>query len=156
MALFVFTDEFITAVVTEQGCGDRHGARGVEHVNDRAGVMGCDLYCSVGWAGGSATYENGCTELTALHLLGDIDHFIKGWSDQSGKTDDVHLLGGGYFEDFFAGNHDAHINDFKAVACEYYANDVFADVVHVTFDGGHEDAASGHRFFCLSDGMYLF
>ena len=142
--LFVFTDEVTAALLAEQRGGDWHRARGVEHVNDRAGVMRCDLYRGVGWAGGSTTDEDGCAELTALHLLGNIDHFIKGWCDQSGKTDDVHLLGGGYLEDFFTGNHDAHINDFKAVACENHTNNVFADVVHVTFDGGHQDAASGH------------
>ena len=64
MPLFVFADEVIAAIVAEQRGGDWHRARGVEYVNDGAGVVGCDLYRGVGWAGGSTANEDRCAELS--------------------------------------------------------------------------------------------
>ena len=42
-------------------------------------------------------------------------------------------------EDFFARHHHAEVNDLVIVAGEHDADDVFADVMHVAFDGGQED-----------------
>ena len=62
--------------------------------------------------------------------------------DEAGEADEVwrfRLAGAG--EDFFAGDHDAQVDDVVVVAGEDDADDVFADVVDVAFDGGEEDLA---------------
>ena len=51
------------------------------------------------------------------------------------------LLGFGALENFFAGDHDAEVDDVVVVAGEDDADDVFADVVDVAFDGGEDDFA---------------
>ena len=47
----------------------------------------------------------------------------------------------GALEDFFAGDHDAHVDDLVVVAGEHDADDVLADVVDVALDGGEDDLA---------------
>ena len=60
-----------------------------------------------------------------------------------------------FIKDRFAGNHHAQVDDFVVIALQDDANNVFADVMHVTFDGGdQEHAAFGcafqpGRFFLL-------
>ena len=70
-----------------------------------------------------------------------MNHLVEGWRDETGEADDVTIffLRGG--EDFFAGNHHAHVDDFVIIAGQNDANDVFADIVDIAFHRGHENAA---------------
>ena len=81
----------------------------------------------------------------ALHLLGDVRHFVERRRDKSAQSDDIDFQFTGRLQDFFARNHDTKINDLVVVATQDNANNVFADVVNVTLDRRHEDFALGAR-----------
>ena len=134
-------DEGLLAVFAEKAGGDGHGAAGVENVDDGLAVVRRDFDGGVGAAGGGSADEQGQLETLALHLAGDVDHLIERGRDEAAEADEVGLLGFGAFEDFFAGDHDAHVDDVVVVAGEHDADDVLADVVDVAFDGGEDDFA---------------
>ncbi len=136
-------DEVCLAVVAEEAGGDGHGAAGVEHVDDGLAVVRRDLDGGVGAAGGGSADEQRQLEALALHLVGDVDHLVERGGDEAAEADHVGLLGLGALEDFFAGDHDAEVDDLVVVAGEDDADDVLADVVDVAFDGGEEDLALG-------------
>lgn len=46
-------------------------------MDDRAGVVGGDLYGGVRRAGGGATDEDGGLHIAVFHFLGDVDHFVE-------------------------------------------------------------------------------
>ncbi len=73
-------------------------------------------------------------------------HFVKRGGDQAAESDHIGVVFAGGFEDLVGGNHDAEVDDLVAVAAEDDANDVFADIVDVAFDGGHEDTGAGLSF----------
>ena len=134
-------DEGGLAVFAEEAGGDGHGAAGVEHVDDRLAVVGRDFDGGVGAAGGGSADEQRQLEALALHLAGHVDHLVERGGDEAAEADEVGLLGAGALEDFFAGDHDAQVDDLVVVAGEHDADDVLADVVHVAFDGGEDDFA---------------
>ncbi len=53
----------------------------------------------------------------------------------------------GDFENFLGGNHNAEIDDFESITSEHHTDDIFTDVVHVTFHRRHHDTACAHGFF---------
>ena len=132
-------DEGGFAVVAEQAGGHRHGAAGVEHVDDRLAVVRRDLDGGVRAAGGGSADEQRQLEALALHLAGDVHHLVERRRDQAAEADHVGLLGLGALENFFAGDHHAQVDDVVVVAGEHDADDVLADVVNVAFDGGEHD-----------------
>ena len=135
-------------VLGEEGGGDGDGAGGVEDVDEGAGVVLGDLDGGVGGGGGGAADEDGDTlfaEAGLFGFLGDVDHFVEGGSDESGEADDIGVVFVEGGEDFVAGDHDAEVDDVEAVAGEDHADDVFADVVDVAFDGGHDDFSCGEH-----------
>ena len=108
-------------------------------MHDRTRVMWRDLDGRVCRAGGGPTDEQRLLHTSALHFRGDVHHFIQGRSDQSTEADDVGSFFDGCGEDLVAGNHDAEVGDFKAIAGQDDADDVFANVMHVPLHGGHDD-----------------
>ena len=50
------------------------------------------------------------------------------------------LIGCG--ENFLAGNHHSQVDDLVVIAAQNHTDDVFADVVNVTFDRSHQDLAA--------------
>ena len=82
-----------------------------------------------------------------------MDHLIQRRGDQSAKANQIGLLLEGGLEDFFRRHHDAQIDDFIIIAAEHDANDIFADVMHIAFYGGHDDASLG---FVIARRLLLF
>ena len=146
-------DERRLAVVAEQAGGDRHGAAGVEHVDDRLAVVRRDLDRGVRAAGGRAADEQRQLEALALHLARHMHHLVERRRDQAAEADQVRLLGLGALEDLLAGDHHAQVDDLVVVAGEHDADDVLADVVNVALHRGEHDlalrlddfAGRGHR-----------
>jgi len=137
----VIGDELVALGVAEQGTDDTDGARGVEDVDDRLGVMLGDLHRGVGLARGRAADEEREGKTFALHFLGDVDHFIERRRDEAAQADDLdaEFLRSG--EDLFAGDHDAHVDDLVIITGEDDADDVLADVMDVALDRGEKDLA---------------
>lgn len=60
--------------------------------------------------------------------------------------------------DGLCGYHHAEIDHFVAVALQYHANDVLADIMHVPFHRGHQDLTLGGRIidsFLLDEGLQI-
>ena len=149
-------DEVGFVFVAEQAGGDGDGAAGVEDVDDGFAVVRGDFYGGVGAAGGCAADEQRKLEALALHLAGDVDHFVERRSDEAAEADDVGALGFGAFENFLAGDHDAEVDHVVVVAGENDADDIFADVVDVAFNSGEDDFALGFDGVARGDEFGLF
>jgi hypothetical protein len=140
VALLVARDEGV-ALLAEQRGGDRHAAARVEDVHDRTAVVWGDLDGGVRGVGGGAADQQRQVHAGALHLLGDVRHLVEARGDEPAQADDVDLVLSGRGEDLVTGHHDAEVDDLVVVARQDDADDVLANVVHVAFDGGHEDLA---------------
>ncbi len=80
-----------------------------------------------------------------MHFPGDMDHFIQRRGDQTGQADNVAFLFLGHLQDLLRWHHHAEVDDIVAVATQDHADNIFADIVHVTLDRGHQDFALGLR-----------
>ena len=146
--------ELVALVVAEKRSGNWNRPRGIEDMYDGARVIGSNLDSGVGRRSGGATDEEGDRECLALHLRGDVHHFVKRRGDQTGEANDVSALLARGSKDFFAGDHHSEIDHLEPIACQHHAHDVLADVVHVPLDGGHHDPAS--RTLIGIGGLFLF
>ena len=90
-------------------------------------------------AGRRAADEQRQRKAFALHLFGDVPHLVERRRDQSAKADHVHFFLAGGFQNLVARHHHPKVDDLVVVAAQHHADDVFADIVHVALDGGHED-----------------
>src|ERR1051326_8131857 len=90
----------------------------------------------------------------ALHFASDVSHFIERRRDQAAEADQVGFLVAGGFENFFSRDHDTEVYDLVVVAAKDDADDVFADVMDITFDGGHDNAALS--LMLAGDSLFLF
>ena len=100
-----------------------------------------DLHRGVHAARGRAADQERHVEAFALHLGGDMAHFVERRRDQAGQPDDVGLLGDRGLQDLVRRHHHAEIDHVVIVALEHDADDVLADVVDVALDGGEHDLA---------------
>ena len=130
-----------TLVVAQQLAHHAHHARRVGHVDDRFLVLRGDLDRGVHLRGRGTADQQRNVESFALHLGGDMDHFVERRRDQSAEADDIAVFFLRGAQDFFARHHDPDVDDLVVVALQHHADNVFADVVHVAFDRGHQDAA---------------
>ena len=120
---------------------DPDGTRGVLHVDHRPGIVRRNLDRRMGATGRCTADQQRLGEALALHFCGDMAHFFERGGDEAGETDHLHFVLTRGLQDFFARHHDADVDHLKAIATEHDADDVLADVVHVTLDGGQQHAA---------------
>ena len=125
----------------DEAADHRHRAAGIEDMNHRLRIARRNLHRGVRLARGRAPDEQRHLESFALHFFRHAGHFVQRRRDEAAQADDVHLLLARGLENFLARHHDAEVDDFIVVAAEHDADDVFADVVHVAFDRGHQDFA---------------
>ena len=111
-------------------------------MDDRPVILRRDLDRRVLGAGGRAADQQRHREPLALHLAGDVHHLVERRRDQARQADDVDLVLPRLVQDVLAGDHHAQVDDLVIVAGEHDADDVLADVVDVSLDGGHEDLAA--------------
>ncbi len=143
-------DEGRLEFLRQQSGGHADCTRGIGDIDHCiVAVLRVDLHRGVRLGGGGAADHQRQAEALALHFLGHMNHFVQRRGDQPGKADDVALLGDGGLQDLFRRHHHAHVHHVVAVAAEYHADDVLADVVHVALDGCHEDLALGFRLVTL-------
>src|SRR3954470_23076138 len=89
-------------------------------------------------------------QLQAFHLPRDVRHFLERRRDQPRQDDDVGVFALRRLEDRLRGDHHAEVEHLIVVALEYDRDDVLADVMHVTLDGGEHDPALGARALAAS------
>ena len=139
----VFFVETHTPVAVEEGTDDADDARRIEHVQGRAAVLRSDSHGGVLLRRRRPADQERELDPAPLHLLRDVDHLVEGRRDEAGKAHDVAVLLERGVEDPVGGDHDSEIDDLVAVAPENDADDVLADVVHVSLDGGENDPRRG-------------
>ena len=127
------------ALVAQKAGRHRHCPAGIQHVDHRLAVVRRNLDGRVRPAGGRSADEQRQLETLALHLAGHMHHLVERRRDQAAEADHVRLLRLGAFEDLFAWDHHAHVDDFIVVAGEDDADDVLANVVNVALDRREHD-----------------
>ena len=88
-----------------------------------------------------------------LHFTGHILHLFQAGSDEPRQANDVGVFFFGLGQNLVARHHDAHVDHVKVVALKHHRHNVFANVVHVAFDGGNHNFALG--FHVLACGLLL-
>ena len=106
-------------------------------------MVGRDFKRGMRPRGRGAADEKGQGNALSLHFLGDVGHFFQRRRNQTGQSDGHSLVFNGGIDDGLCRHHHAKIDDFKIIAGEHNADDVLADIVDVSFDRGHDDAAIG-------------
>lgn len=95
-------------------------------------------------------------ETLPLHFRRHMHHFIKRRRDETGKTDHIDLFGNRRFKDFRRRHHHAEIDDLVIVAGKNDADDVLADIVHITLHGRHKHLAGGLVLLAAIQALFLF
>ena len=108
-------------------------------------VAGRDLHCGVFATGRRPADEQRQIKSPSVHLLRNVAHFVERRRDQPAETNHVHVFLAGGLQNLVARHHHAKVDDLVVVAAQHHADDVFADVVHVALDGGHEDFTARRR-----------
>mmetsp|Transcript_67957 Transcript_67957/g.148028 ORF Transcript_67957/g.148028 Transcript_67957/m.148028 type:complete len:252 (+) Transcript_67957:1388-2143(+) len=97
-----------------------------------------DLHGRVPLRCGRATDHERDLETPLFHLLCNKDHFVQRRGDEARQSNDVHVLLLRLIKDVLAWHHDAHVNHPVVVASEHDADNVLANVVHVTLYRSHQ------------------
>ena len=108
-------------------------------------VMRCYFQCGMQLRGDGATNHNRGREAGLLHLVGYVYHLFERRGNQSRQTEQVGLFVMYRFDDFFRRYHHAEVDHFVIITCQYNRDDVFADVVHIAFNGSKDDLAGFGR-----------
>ena len=125
----------------DQGLCNADRARRIFHIDNRPIVFRLDFHRRVRRRCGCATDQQRQGEILPLHFTGDMHHFIKRRCDQPGEPNNFRTFAARRLQNLLAGHHHAKINDFKVIALQHDANNIFADVVHIAFHGRHDDLA---------------
>ena len=116
-------------------------------MDDRAGIMRCDLDRGMHPRGGRAANQqrnfSNTEPLVALHLGGNIGHLLERGRDQARQADHVGAFNLGTRKNLVARDHHAHVDHIEVVALEHDRDDVLADVVDIALDGRDHDLPAG-------------
>src|SRR3990172_604618 len=104
-------------------------------------VLLFDLHGGMGTRSRSTANQQGQFETLPLHFLCDMHHFIERRCNQAAQTDEMGVPVFCRLQNFLARDHHAEIDDLEVVTLQDHADDVLADVMHVTFHSGHDDGA---------------
>ena len=87
-----------------------------------------------------------------LHFAGHVLHLFQAGGDEARQANDVGIFFFGLGQNFVTRHHHAHVDHVKVVALKHHCDNIFANVVHVAFDGGNHNLA--FRFHILT-GCFL-
>src|SRR5258708_30981149 len=120
--------------VAQKAGRNGHCSAGVEDVDYWLAVMRRNLDGGVTAACGCPPDQKRQLEALTFHLSSHMYHLVERRSDQPAESDHVRLFRLGAFEDLFAGDHHAHVDDFVVIAGKHNADNILAYVMNVTFD----------------------
>mmetsp|Transcript_36938 Transcript_36938/g.59359 ORF Transcript_36938/g.59359 Transcript_36938/m.59359 type:complete len:281 (-) Transcript_36938:1252-2094(-) len=110
-------------------------------MHDAARVVGRNFDCRVHLGGRGATHEQGNLHSLSLHGLGHVHHLVQRGGDEAREAADVSLVVDEGVDDFILRAHHADVDHLEVIAAEHDSDDVLADVVDVTLDGGDKEHA---------------
>ena len=116
------------------------------NVNHRTRDHRFNLDGSVGPRCGCTTDQQRCADAAPFHLACDVNHLIETWRDQTRQADDGYLVLECGLENPFAADHHAQVDHVVPIATQDNADDVLANIVNVTFDGGQQDLLRTRAF----------
>ena len=112
-------------------------------------VLGCNFYGSMRSRGGCSTYQYGDVFTCLFKFFYQVHHFIKRGCNQSRQAYGIHLLGKGCLNNALWRYHNSHINDFVVITTQDHSHNIFANIVHIPFNGCHQYFPSSFRFTFL-------
>ncbi|MNC42109.1 hypothetical protein D3C75_909130 [compost metagenome] len=117
------------------------------HVNRWAAVVLLDFHRRMRFRSRRPANQQRQRKALALHLFGNVNHFVQRRRNQARQTDNIgpHFTGG--FQDLLGWHHHAKVDDFVVITLQHYADDVFADVVNIAFHRRQHDFTVGGAFF---------
>ena len=123
-----------------------HGVLGIQH---RAIVFRRDLGGGETIGERCAADQEGDINTSRAQILGRHHHLLGGFYQQSGEPNIVGLFVPIHLDEPFWRHFDPQVDDLKAIVAQDDVDQVFADVVHITFHRGQDDFAfhGGLRFF---------
>ena len=89
-------------------------------------------------AGRRAADEQRHIHRPPFHFAGDEHHLVERRRDETAQPDHVRALVDGSLENPVGRDHHAQVDHVVVVAPQHDPDDVLADVVHVTLDGGEQ------------------
>ena len=94
---------------------------------------------------GGAAHHEGDGKFVFFQLIGNDPHFLQGRRDQAAERDDIRLFFQRGLNDRFRRDHHAQIDNLKIIALQDHTHNIFADVMHIPFDGcqHHHGLAGG-------------
>ena len=103
--------------------------------------------------------QEGNLETQPLHFFRHMAHFLERGRDQAGEADDIGVLLDCSVKNPLTRHHHTQINHLVVITLHDHADDIFANVVHIAFDGRHHDFAfsfgifgTHQAFFFLDEG----
>ena len=86
-------------------------------------------------------------------------HFIERRRDQSTEPDNIDFLFAGGPQYFICWHHHPEVNNVIIVTCQHDTHNVLADVMHISFDGSHQnfpfDTGFTGLFVCFQVGSEI-
>ncbi len=137
------------------------GVFAVEHAGLIVGtVFGLQDAAAKAAVDGRAANQHGEFQPAPLEFVDDKRHLLGGADQQGGEADGGGVHFDGFRDDGFGGGLFAEVNDGVAVVDKNGLDQVFADVMHVTVNGGEDDGTFGDAFnlfevgFEVGDGFF--
>ncbi len=128
---------------------------GVLAIKQRTFVETREVVLGVVAREGCAAEEDGDSDADGVHLFEVFAHHVDGLHEQTGHTDGVGFLFLRGFEDVGDRLLDAEVEDGVAVVGEDDVDEVFADVMDVSFDGREDDSAFARAFDFFHEGFEM-
>ena len=135
------TDVAATQFLGKQARADTDTAGGIRHPDGRTGIVGLDFHRGMHPRGCRPADQKRHGETLALHLPGDVSHFLERRCDQTRQSDDVGIFLARGLQNFLRGHHYTEIHHVEIVALEHHRDDVLADVVDIALHRGDHDLA---------------
>ena len=149
----------IAAVFANQLTGHAHSARGIRHIDGLVALVGGgNFHCSMGLRGGGAANHQGYIKALALHFFAQGNHLIQRGGNKSRQANniDVFLFGG--LQYFLGGHHNPQVNHLVVIALQHHADNIFANIVHITLNRSHQNLTIGAGrlvFFRFNIGLQI-
>ena len=134
---------------------DADRTRRIFHMHCDATIVGLDFDRGMRKRSGRAADQKRNLETQALHFFRHMRHLFQRGRDQTGEADDVGFLVNRGLQNFGGGHHYAEVDHVVVIALQHHADDVFADVVHIALDCGHDDLATGLRDFAAAQFFFF-
>ena len=139
-----FGRKFPAPLVAEEGAGHPHRPRRIHHMHHRPlRVVRVNFNGRVNLARRRPANQQRHGESLAAHLPRHVAHLLERGGDEATQPNHIHLMLPRRLQNLLRRNHHPEVNHLVAVTAQNHSHDIFADVMHIPFHGGHQNFAVG-------------